>query len=72
MGLDPSDPFTLTTMITRWQWNYHRHNFKLMTNWQRDYKSPWVNLTKGQRYYIKSKHYEGTGGDNMALAVEIN
>jgi hypothetical protein len=73
MGLNTSDPFTLTDLIDRWSWTYHRNNFKLKTGYHMDYKSyQWVNLTKGEKYYMYTKHYEGTGGDNLALAVEIN
>lgn len=37
-----------------------------------DTTSTWLNLTKGEKYYFKSMHYEGGGGDNYVVGVEIN
>ena len=31
----------------------------------------WMNLTKGEHYYIRGTHREGTGGDHYTLAVEM-
>jgi len=33
--------------------------------------SEWVPLTEGEEYYFEAVHYEGGGGDHMAVAVEI-
>jgi len=37
----------------------------------RDHVSEWVNLTKGEKYYMYAKHFETSGGDNFAVGVEI-
>jgi len=29
-------------------------------------------LTKGESYYIEGRHYDGGGGDNFAVGLEIN
>jgi hypothetical protein len=33
--------------------------------------SEWVPLTEGEAYYLEVVTYEATGGDHMAVAVEI-
>jgi hypothetical protein len=34
-------------------------------------KSEWLNLTKGEKYYMYGKQLENTGGDNFVVGVEI-
>ena len=43
-----------------------------MSGHWKDYKSEWLNLTKGEKYYIYGKHYQSSYGDNFAVGVEIN
>jgi len=33
--------------------------------------SQWIALEEGEAYYIEGNHYEGGGGDNFAVSVEI-
>lgn len=33
--------------------------------------SAWINLTKGEPYYMKATHLEGSGGDHFTAGVEI-
>lgn len=34
--------------------------------------SEWVNLTKGEKYYMKGIHFDYGGGDHFTVGVEIN
>lgn len=36
-----------------------------------DHVTEWVNLTKGEKYYMYAKHFEHYGWDNFAIGVEI-
>ena len=68
IGLNTSDPLRLTTMVSTTSWKPTRYYFTMIN----DLKSDWVNLTKGEAYYITGRHLEGHGGDNYAVGVEIN
>lgn len=68
MGLNTSDPLSTTTLVETFSWKPSR-DFYTMKN---DVISDWVNLTKGEAYFITGRHLEGGGGDNYAVGVEIN
>ena len=55
-------------MVSTTSWKPTRYYFTMIN----DLKSDWVNLTKGEAYYITGRHLEGHGGDNYAVGVEIN
>jgi len=67
MGLDPADPLNTTLVVSRRSWQSHRKNFNLIN----DAVSEWVNLTKGEKYYMYGKHRESWGGDHFVVGVEI-
>jgi len=67
MGLNTSDPLDTTMLIHRYGWTYSRYAFREDSS-----VSDWVNLTKGEEYYIYGRHYDGGHGDNFAVGVEIN
>lgn len=67
MGLNTSDPLQTTALASRWGWTARRSHFRAGST-----VSEWVNLTKGHEYYISGRHYDGGGGDNFAVGVEIN
>lgn len=69
MGLNTSDPLNTTQVMSRYGWTSRRYTMRLLGA---DTTSDWLNLTAGEKYYIKSKHYEGGGGDNYVIGVEIN
>lgn len=48
MGLNTSDPLNTTLIVSRRSYSAHRQNFKLLN----DAVSQWVNLTKGEKYYM--------------------
>lgn len=37
-----------------------------------DSVSEWINLTKGEKYYLRGRHYDNGWADNFAIGVEIN
>lgn len=67
MGLDPADPLNTTHIVSRRSSTNHRRNFNLIN----DAVSEWVNLTKGEKYYMQSKHEERWHTDNFVVGVEI-
>jgi hypothetical protein len=67
MGLNASDPLDTTMLVSRYGWTSHRYHFVEGAK-----VSDWVNLTKGEEYYIYGRHLDGGGGDNYAVGVEIN
>lgn len=67
MGLNTSDPLTLTRMATRTWATTRRQYFR---QWY-DAKSDWVNLTAGEKYYVQGSHVERWGSDHMSVGVEI-
>jgi len=69
MGLNTSNPLETTQIMSRFGWTHRRYTMRLLGS---DTTSAWLNLTKGEKYYFKSKHYEGGGGDNYVVGVEIN
>lgn len=68
MGLNTSDPLTTTHLMTRNGWTSRRYFFNQLD----DKTSIWLNLTKGQQYYIYGRMFENYGGDHFAVGVEIN
>lgn len=58
----------VTTLLSHTSWkskdDYWRptHSYK---------PSVWVNLTKGEHYYMRGQHIEGSGGDHYNVAVEL-
>lgn len=64
----------LETIVENKSWVSHREYWY---QWISDYgtqtrfMSKWYTLTAGKKYFMKSNHYEGGGGDNFAVAVEI-
>lgn len=69
MGLNTSDPLNVTLLTARNSWTYRRYHMRLLGG---DAISDWVNLTKDEKYYIEGSHFEGGGGDNYVVGVEIN
>ena len=55
MGLDTSDPLNTTTLIETFAWKPVR-GFHTLKD---DPVSDWVNLTKGEAYFILGQHFEG-------------
>jgi hypothetical protein len=68
MGLNTSDPLNTTKIIERRWISSHRTHWNLIS----DHKSEWVNLTKGEKYYMYGKHWEHHGSDHFVVGVEIN
>lgn len=68
MGLNESDPLNTTLIVSRRSASSHRKHFSLIN----DAVSGWVNLTKGEAYYMYAKHEERWGNDHFAVGVEIN
>ena len=67
MGLNASDPLNTTLLVSRYGYTYSRYLFREGAT-----VSDWVNLTKGDEYYVYGSHYDGGGGDNFVVGVEIN
>ena len=69
MGLNTSNPLETTRVLSRFGWTTRRYTMRLLGS---DTTSAWLSLNKGEKYYFKSMHYEGGGGDNYVVGVEIN
>lgn len=67
MGLNASDPLNTTLIVSRRSSQQHRKHFQL----RNDAVSTWVNLTKGEKYYMYGKHEERWHADNFVVGVEI-
>lgn len=59
----------LTNLLTINDHSGNREFFDPNSNANR--RSGWISLTEGQHYYLEGRHIESSGGDHMALAVEI-
>lgn len=72
MGLDTSNPLSKTKLTYKNSWGVERLFFRnRASRSEQTARSNWVNLTEGEKYYIEASHLEGTGGDHMAVGVEI-
>lgn len=38
---------------------------------KKSYWSEWIDLKKGEHYFIEGRHTESGGGDHFSVAVEI-
>jgi len=69
MGLNTSDPLNKTHLVQRRGWTNSRFHLRQLTS---DTVSDWVNLTKGENYYVEGRHWDNGWSDNFAVGVEIN
>lgn len=68
MGLNTSNPLA-TTKLKRSHWSDVREINRIAGESKH---SDWVNLTKGQKYYIYGRQFDYGGSDHFQVGVEIN
>jgi hypothetical protein len=61
----------VTKLIEMKSHTNYRNFYDADRNWDHEQHTEWVNLTAGEPYYIESQTYEGGGGDNFGVALEI-
>lgn len=76
MGVNDPGVFNsddLTTVVSNSGWvNTRQYWYPLWTDYSYDrFMSQWIALEEGENYYVEGFHYEGSGGDNFAVSVEI-